>query len=643
MGASGGFDSSGESSGESSGSSSESSGTSDDEEPGTGVAGFFGGLLGGRLGGSSAGPRPRSGRNGKAPRKQLAAKAARRAPRPSEGKPSWQIEREEREARETNYLLRRQRLVEEAERKTWHELQDISSKREAREAREALTAQFLRAEEHQGLLREAAERACEVQAEAASQAKAHKRAQLKEAKRIMRRLRSRLPATAWGAQTCAVPELSPELEPPQVLRVLCAHFQTQDEKNRSGVLLLSADEAADRIAQEMTRPLTGKVLLGMTQKKLEAVLGALIGGMSEDDKPPQFNRWRDAGGEAKNKANQAAGRQPWEDWPREEWPPELRAKEDAWNAWSAKASVRISVAWAIKKEVKEVNAEARKQRRLQAARAKSAAASADTPQLAEHVLGIEEVRDQIFSHILTLREFCVLRRVSKGWQGLVHSCLTPRIKMLMQDYDFEKEADAIRKLDKPSQAAAKDAMEASILRRFGPLVPVVGLESGCRSLVYISDERFHFKGFGRAKKRTDEKKIYQLGMGNVSQLDKALRRCSQKPFCKLQSVMMIGAVAARASAAQPGSFFSKEALCDVSGMAPSSSASMWKKVSRDVLSAFHPFHGPSELVVDRPGRSASSSTARARRPTTGVGRWGVCGRTGSGNESNQGAATWMSA
>ena len=63
----------------------------------------------------------------------------------------------------------------------------------------------------------------------------------------------------------------------------------------------------------------------------------------------------------------------------------------------------------------------------------------------------------------------------------------------------------------------------------------------------------------------------------------------------------------------------------------------------DVLSAFHPSHDPSELVVDRPEPSASSSTAPARPPTAAAGPSVLRGGIGSGNESNQGAATRMRA
>ena len=212
----------------------------------------------------------------------------------------------------------------------------------------------------------------------------------------------------------------------------------------------------------------------------------------------------------------------------------------AWQAWGAKVRVAVECAAQIEKHIKAIRSEDKiakaaglKERKLQAALKKSAAWDPAERSLAVHALAIEPVRKVVFGNILTLREFCVLRRVSSDWKTYVDSALTPRMKILLKNQDLEKTADQIRKL-KPKQTQERDALVVSLVAEFGP-----------QASATVDGDAW-----------------------KVDRLDAAIRRnrpgAKGKNFCQLTSGMKIGAVAYRCEKVLPGAGLSKEAICSIS-------------------------------------------------------------------------------
>lgn len=221
---------------------------------------------------------------------------------------------------------------------------------------------------------------------------------------------------------------------------------------------------------------------------------------------------------------------------------------------------------------KLANADAKKARRLQTALQKCSEWDPTTPRLAAHAMAIEHIRKAVFEGIMALKEFCLLRRVSREWRDYIDTFLTPQLKMILKNEDPGLAENEMRKLTlarpKPNCIAERNALEAKLVAEFGPNASATIPAEGEACIVPQGRHQYTDQYTDRAYRKP--------GPHNADKLDAAVRRSQGKTFCQLTSAMRLGAVAFRCeTSVLPGAGLSKDALCQITGLTPSSSAQMW--------------------------------------------------------------------
>jgi hypothetical protein len=244
-----------------------------------------------------------------------------------------------------------------------------------------------------------------------------------------------------------------------------------------------------------------------------------------------------------------------------------------WEAWQRKVVVANECALVIERHIKQwkdedklAKATAKKAKKLQAALQKCSEWDPTASSPAVHAMAIDPIRKAVLSGIETLKEFCAMRRVSKEWRGYIDASLTPQLKMILKNQNLEKDADMIRKLKlskKPQAVVERQVIEAKQSAEFGPEVSATVSSYEVRTSGQVAPPYCV-----TVERRQDDRK--------AAKVDALVRRSKGKPFCKLQSAAKLGAAAYRCDThVLRDAGMSKDALCDVVGLTPSSSAAMW--------------------------------------------------------------------